>query len=228
MARPGGNGRTGPDGAPASPRRSAAPLLPSMPFLKPGQRPLPAGFRLPLAYTLHTCFSKPPSSQQSSIPQSADGMSLSFLEQIAVKPATSKDYRLRVSNFCKWCLARGITWRSVEEQDAVLTMCFDEMFFKGELADHGSKLLRSSSQALREPRLPPRGIRPPAGKPCPEQLDESCAQLPTLPLPVDRAVCCDRLLRGARTPSQCTTPPSRLLQLPAARCVGRAASEAVT
>ena len=89
-----------------------------MPFLKPGQRPLPAGFRPPLAYTLHTCFSKPLtepesspyavsetargekiSSQRISIPQSADGMSLSLLEQIAVKPATSKDYRLRASNF---------------------------------------------------------------------------------------------------------------------------------
>ena len=67
-------------------------------------------------------------------------MSLSFLKQIAVKPATSKDYRLRVSNFCKWCLDRGLTWRSVEELDAVLTMCFD-VAFKGEPADYGSKLL---------------------------------------------------------------------------------------
>ena len=68
-------------------------------------------------------------------------MSLSFLEQTAVKPATSKDYRLRIETFCKWCLERGLSWRSVEELDAVLTMAFDEMFFKGEPADHGSKLL---------------------------------------------------------------------------------------
>ena len=74
------------------------------------------------------------SSQRSSIPQNADGMSLSFLEQIAMKPATSKDDRLRVNKFCKWCLDRGLTWRSVEEPDAVLTMCFDEMFFKVEPA----------------------------------------------------------------------------------------------
>ena len=68
-------------------------------------------------------------------------MSLSFLEQTAVKPGTSRDYRLRTEAFCKWCLDRGLTWRSVEELDAVLTMVFDEMFFKGETADHGSKLL---------------------------------------------------------------------------------------
>ena len=96
-----------------------------MPFLKLGQRPLPAGFRLPLAYTSLTLLAKPPkepeplpsfraaseavrreylSSQRITTPQgqSADGLSLSFLQQTAVKPGTSRDYRLRTETFCKW------------------------------------------------------------------------------------------------------------------------------
>ena len=60
MAHPGGNGRTAPAGAPASPRLTAPPLLPTMPFLKLGQRTLLAGSRLPLAYTFSICLSKPP------------------------------------------------------------------------------------------------------------------------------------------------------------------------
>jgi len=169
MAHPGGSGRTARDGGPASSTPAPAPTVtrilgphPQMPFLRPGQRPLPAGFRLPPACRLRSALTRPavepeplPSlyavseslrrenlaARRTTIPQRVDGTSLSFLEQTAVKTATSRDYRLRVMSFCKWCLDHNLSWRSAEELDAVLTMHFDELFFRGEPADHGSKLL---------------------------------------------------------------------------------------
>ena len=65
----------------------------------------------------------------------------SFLETKSVKQPTLDDYRIRATTFCQWCLTSLVLWASDEELDLALVLFMDKLYFEGNGADAGSKLV---------------------------------------------------------------------------------------
>ena len=65
----------------------------------------------------------------------------SYLELASVGERTIKDYRQRLLELYSWSTSTGLSWTCAAELDAVLVQLFDELFWKGLPADHGSKLI---------------------------------------------------------------------------------------
>ena len=133
-----------------------------MPFLKPGQRPVPPAYLMPRTTTEATILQRPVDmsmTAQSNYSQQeaerrflmADGRraplatvgggQLSYLEVASVKSATVEDYRCRLMDLHTWCVRHHRDWRNVLELDSVLVEYFDEQFWKGLPCEAGSKLI---------------------------------------------------------------------------------------